>query len=60
MGRFLVVLALIVSTSAVGAAFAKGGVVHLFVTRAPSASQLHSPSEFFAGCGNQPRRQSLP
>jgi hypothetical protein len=52
MGRFLVVLALIVSTSAVGAAFAKGGVVYLFVTRTPSASQLPSPSEFFAGCGH--------
>jgi hypothetical protein len=51
MGRFLVVLALTVSTSAVDAAFAKGGVVHLFVTRTPSASQLPSPSEFLAGCG---------
>jgi hypothetical protein len=52
MGRFLVVLALIVSSSAVDAAFAKGGVVHLFVTRTPSASQLPSPSEFLAGCGH--------
>jgi hypothetical protein len=52
MGRFLFALALTVSSAAVDAAFAKGGVVHLFVTRTPSASQLPPASEFLAGCGH--------
>jgi hypothetical protein len=51
MGRFLFVLVLLASSTALDAAFAKGGVLHLFATRAPSASQLPSPSEFLAGCG---------
>jgi hypothetical protein len=52
MGRFLFVRALIASSAALDAALAKGGVVHLFATRMPSASQLPSPSEFLAGCGH--------
>ena len=52
MGRFLFALALIVSSTALDAAFAKGGVLHLFVTHTPSTSQLPSPSEFLAGCGH--------
>ena len=51
MGRFLFALALIISSAQWTPAFAKGGVMHLFVTRTPSASQLPSPSEFLAGCG---------
>ena len=52
MGRFLFALALTFSSATVDAAFAKGGVVRLFVTHTPSASQLPSPSEFLAGCGH--------
>jgi hypothetical protein len=50
MGRFLFALALTVSSIAIDAAFAKGGVAHLFTAHAPSASQLPSPSEFLTGC----------
>jgi hypothetical protein len=52
MGRFLLVLVLIVSSATLDEALAKGGVLHLFVAREPSASQLPSPSEFLAGCGH--------
>jgi hypothetical protein len=52
MGRFLFVLVLLAPSTALDAAFATGGVVHLFVTRTPSASQLPPPSEFLAGCGH--------
>jgi hypothetical protein len=52
MGRFLFVLVLLASSAALDAAFAKGGVVHLFAAHTPSASQLPSPSEFLAGCGH--------
>ena len=51
MGRFLFALALMILSGAVDPTFAKGGVLHLFATRAPSAFQLPSPSEFLAGCG---------
>ena len=51
MGCFLFVLVLLGSSTALDAAFAKGGVVHLFAAHTPSASQLPSPSEFLAGCG---------
>ena len=52
MGRLLIVLVLLASSTAFDAAFAKGGAVHLFAARTPSASQLPSPSEFLAGCGH--------
>ena len=52
MERFLFVLVLLASSASLDAAFAKGGVVHLFVTHTPPASQLPSPSEFLAGCGH--------
>ena len=52
MGRFLFVLILLASSTTLDAAFAKGGVVHLFAAHTPSASQLPSPSEFLAGCGH--------
>jgi len=51
MGRLLFVLVLLASSAALDAAFAKGGIVHLFAAHTPSASQLPSPSEFLAGCG---------
>ena len=46
MGCFLFVLVLLGSSTALDAAFAKGGVVHLFAARTPSAPQLPSPNEF--------------
>ena len=46
MGCFLFVLVLLASSTALDAAFAKGGVVHLFAARTPSAPQLPSPNEF--------------
>jgi hypothetical protein len=52
MGRFLFGLVLLASSTALDTAFAKGGVVHLFVTQTPSASRLPSPSAFLAGCGH--------
>jgi hypothetical protein len=51
MGRFFIVLAVIISAATTDAAFAKGGLVHLFVTHPPSASQPPSYREFLAGCG---------
>jgi hypothetical protein len=45
MGRIRCILALLVLGIASDVAFAKGGVVHLFVTHPPSASQLPPPSE---------------
>jgi hypothetical protein len=48
MRRFLFVFVLLASSTALDAAFAKGGVVHLFAASKPSASQLPSPSEFLA------------
>jgi len=53
MGRFLFALALIVSRTALDAAFAKGGPLHLFTSRAgpPTISQPVSPSDFLGGCG---------
>jgi hypothetical protein len=45
MGRFLFALVLLASSTALDAAFAKGGVVHLFAAHTPSASQLPSPTK---------------
>ena len=42
----------LIAQQGLDAAFAKGGVIHLFVTRTPSTSQLPAPSEFLAGCGH--------
>ena len=52
MERFLFVLVLLASSAALDVAFAKGGVLYLFVAHTPSASQLPSPSQFLAGCGH--------
>jgi hypothetical protein len=59
MGRFLVVLTLLVSSIAPDSALAKGGTLHLFESQrqpvaragAPTLS-LPPPSEFLAGCGH--------
>jgi hypothetical protein len=61
MRRFLVVLALIALSVVQDAAFAKGGVVHLFASRAgpPAISHPVSPSEFLGGCGRGRYRDPL-
>jgi hypothetical protein len=59
MERFLFVLVLLASNAALDAAFAKGGVLHLFVAHTASASQLPSPSQFLAGCGHGPYRDRV-
>jgi hypothetical protein len=53
MGRFLVAIVLIGLSAASDAACAKGGPLHLFVSRAgpPGISRPISPSDLLGGCG---------
>ena len=59
MGRLLFVLVLLASSNALDAAFAKGGLLHLFSSQRaspPTISEAVSSSNFLGGCGSDPAR----